>query len=86
MTKLVDGQKVEITVYKGSKNTQPNSDYSERTLTGTLRKFEQADRVYDEEGIAIGKETSEHWEILTGDPTYPAVGIVPEQVLNIKKL
>ena len=51
-------------------------------VRGTARRFEQVERVYDEEGIAIGKTTEFHWEIVTGDPVYPAVGFLPENVLT----
>lgn len=83
MSKLVHGKHVEIVVSQGSEETQ---DYSERTLAGTLNNFEQIDRVYDEEGIAVGKNVTKHWELLTVNPTYPAVGIVPENVISVKEL
>lgn len=51
-------------------------------LTGTVRAFDQVERVYDEEGIAIGKTSERRWEILTGDPQHPAVGFLPENVLT----
>lgn len=54
-------------------------------VTGTIRHFDQIDRVYDEEHIAVGKRTEEHWEIVTDDPNYPAVGVRPENVLALVK-
>jgi cell division septal protein FtsQ len=50
-----------------------------RKVKGTIRHFEQAERVYDEEGIAVGKRTEEHWEIVTDDG---AVGFLPEHLLS----
>lgn len=50
-------------------------------VTGTLRRFEQVERVYDDEGIAVGKTSEERWEIVTDDPHYPAVGVRLEDIL-----
>jgi hypothetical protein len=52
-------------------------------VTGTLRRIDHVERVYDDEGIAVGKTTTEFWEIQTGDPTYPAVGVRPEDILSL---
>jgi hypothetical protein len=52
-------------------------------VTGTLRRFDQVERVYDEEGIAVGKDTTEHWEIVTDDPMYPAVGVRLEDIISL---
>jgi len=54
----------------------------ERIVKGTIRAFEHVERVYDDEGIAVGKTSETKWEILTGDPHYPAVGFLPENVLT----
>lgn len=51
-------------------------------VTGQANLREQVERVYDNEGIAIGKISEFHWEVLTGDPVYPAVGFLPENVLT----
>jgi hypothetical protein len=76
---VTDGQKTTLTLVKGSEETH---DYSEREVKGTVRAFEHVERVYDEEGIAIGKTSETKWEITTGDPVYPAVGFLPENVLT----
>jgi len=50
-----------------------------RTVKGTIHHFDQVERVYDSEGIAVGKRTEEHWEIVTDDG---AVGFLPEHLLS----
>lgn len=74
-----DGQKTTLTLCRGSAE---KGDYSEQEVKGVVRSFEQVERVYDEEGIAVGKTTEMHWEISTGDPMYPAIGFLPENVLT----
>jgi len=56
--------------------------YETVSVTGTVRAFDHVERVYDEEGIAVGKTSEQRWEILTGDPAYPAVGFLPENVIR----
>jgi hypothetical protein len=55
-------------------------DYEAVEAVGTVRRFEQVERVYDEEGIAVGKTSTKHWEIVTGDAHHPAIGFLPENV------
>lgn len=57
-------------------------DPVEVAVRGVVRRFEQVERVYDEEGIAVGKRVEVHWEVVTGDPRCPAVGFLPENVLT----
>lgn len=52
-------------------------------VTGTIRKFDHVERVYDDEGIAVGKTSEPRWEILTDDPMWTAVGIKPENVIRV---
>ena len=68
-----DGDVVTLTLRKGD---------SEIEQTGTVRRFDHVERVYDEEGIAIGKTSEERWEISTDDPQHPAVGFLLENVLT----
>lgn len=49
----------------------------ERTVKGTVRRFERVDRVLDNEGYAVDKIVTERWEVVTGDPAYPAIGFDP---------
>jgi hypothetical protein len=43
---------------------RPRADNKERTVTGTVRSFEQDGEI--------------RWEISTGDPQFPAVGFDPK--------
>ena len=70
--KISDGDKGTFSLRKGELTIE---------VKGTIRRFDHVERVYDEEHIAVGKTTEERWEIVTGDPAYPAVGILPENVL-----
>ena len=73
-----DGAEVELVfLYRGSGDVAD----AEVVRRGTVRRFEQVERVYDDEGIAVGKTTEERWELLVDDPEHPAVGILPENVL-----
>ena len=84
-----DGQKTTLTLRKG--------DYAEVheeaglgvagepvkiEATGTVRAFEHIERVYDEEGIAVGETSETRWEISTDDPQHPAIGFLPENALT----
>lgn len=69
-------------VHEGQQDGGSAGDPVLLKVTGTIRRFEQVERVYDEEGIAVGKRTEEHWEIVTGDPHEPAVGFLPEHLLS----
>lgn len=71
-TEIEDGEAGTFSLAHGSETIE---------VAGTVRRFDHVERVYDEEGIAVGKTSEERWEIVTGDPTYPAVGIRPENVL-----
>lgn len=77
-----DGAVVALRLCKGSAET---GDYSEYVATGTLRAFDHVDRVFDDEGYAIDKIVTPCWEILTGDPNYPAIGFLPENVLRTEE-
>lgn len=68
-----DGDVVTLSLRKGT---------SEIEQTGKVRRFDHVERVYDEEGIAVGKTSEERWEISTDDPQHPAVGFLPENVLT----
>ncbi len=59
-------------------------DYEEVEVTGTVSQFDHVERVYDEEGIAVGKTTEKRWEVVTDDPHNPAVGFLPENVKTKK--
>jgi len=72
-SEITDGDKTTLTLLHGT---------TERVVGGTVRAFEHVERVYDEEGIAVGKTSETKWEVLTGDPQYPAVGFLPESVLT----
>jgi hypothetical protein len=74
-----DGESVSLVLVKGSVET---NDYSERTVTGVVRQFEHVERVYDGEGIAVGKTSEVRWEISTDDPQHPAIGFLPSNVLT----
>jgi len=76
---IKDGAKTTLILVKGSEQT---NDYSERAVTGTVRAFEHVERVYDDEGIAIGKTSEVRWEISTDDPQHPAIGFLPSNVLT----
>jgi hypothetical protein len=72
-----------VVVKDGETTTLSLAYDSERVVvTGTVRFFEQTDRVYDAEGIAIGTNVTTHWEISTDDPAHPAIGFRPENVLT----
>jgi hypothetical protein len=87
---VADGDKGTFTlqhgVYEPQHEGQPDHGKAGeavlRKVRGTIRHFEQVERVYDEEGIAVGKRTEDHWEIVTDDPHYPAVGFLPEHLLS----
>jgi hypothetical protein len=70
---ITDGEKVTLTLRHGE---------TERVVKGVVRAFEHVERVYDDEGIAVGKTSEIKWEVLTGDPQYPAIGFLPENVLT----
>ncbi len=72
-TVVKDGDKGTFSLAKGTSTIE---------VEGTIRHFNHIERVYDEEGIAVGKTSEERWEITTGDPQYPAVGVLPENVLG----
>ena len=74
---VTDGATVRLTVLKGE---------NELTYKGTVRAFDHVERVYDDEGIAIGKTSEERWEISTTDPMHPAIGLVPENVKTAVKV
>ena len=57
-------------------------DYEEVVATGVVRAFEHVERVYDDEGIAVGKTSEVRWEISTDDPQHPAIGFLPSNVLT----
>lgn len=71
---ITDGEAAELVLLHGE---------TERRVSGIVHVFEQHERVYDEEHIAVGKTSEFHWEILTGDPQYPAIGFLPENVLTL---
>jgi hypothetical protein len=79
---VTDGDKLTLTLAKGSEAT---ADYSTREVKGKVRAYEHVDRVLDEEGYAVDKVVTIVWEISTGDPSHPAVGFRPENVLSAKK-
>lgn len=85
---IADGDQVTVVLARGKKTPDdtrnPNGDYSERTVVGTVRAFDHVERVYDEEHIAVGKTSEVKWEILTGDQSYPAIGFTPESVLRVE--
>lgn len=81
MADLVSGKKYELVLKQG---TEKQGDYSESTLKGKVRSFEQVERIYDKDGIAVDKTIEVHWEMLTDDPIYPAVGFLPENVVSAK--
>ena len=74
---ITDGAYAELTLSKGF-----GVGYSERVVKGIVRAFEHVERVYDDEGIAIGKVSEIRWEISTDDPQHPAIGFLPENALT----
>lgn len=83
MAKIKDGMLVTLILRPGRRQVGPNlyADF-ERTVTGTVRKFETVDKIYAKlpdgsRGEQIDSVTSEHWEIETGDPQHPAIGFDP---------
>lgn len=85
--KAADGSSVtdgDACTLRLSRGRAEDGDYSEYEVTGTVRAFQHVERVYDDEHIAVGKTSETRWEILTGDPIYPAIGVRPEQVLTRK--
>lgn len=68
-----DGEAVTLELRKGELSI---------TVTGTVRQFDHVERVYDDEGIAIGKTSEPRWEISTDDPQHPAIGFLLENVLT----
>ncbi len=85
-TKITDGDEVTLVLlYDGGEllddaGNPVRERYAEVEATGTVRQFDHVERKYDEEGIAVGKTTTKHWEISTADPQHPAVGFLPENV------
>lgn len=73
---IKDGDVVRLRVQKGG---------SELELQGVMHAFDHVERVYDGEGIAVGKTSELRWELLTGDPHHPAIGLLPEHVLTLLK-
>lgn len=80
---LVSGQFYTLKLKKGAEET---FDYSERVISGKVQSFEHVERIYDEEHIAVGKTSETRWEILTNDPTYSAIGFLPESVIEAEPL
>ncbi len=81
--KVSDGEEATLVlVYDGG--IDPTGIRAERyayvEAAGTVRQFEQVERVYDEEGIAVGKTSEKHWELVTDDAKHPAIGFLPENV------
>jgi len=75
-----DGDKVELVLRDGLVGWNAGQPIiGPRSVAGVVRSFEQVDRIYDEEGIAVGKTKNVFWEVVTGDAQYPAVGIVAGQ-------
>ncbi len=70
-TAIKDGDSVEIVLMYG---------LSEVNQKGIVRQFDHVERVYDDEGIAVGKTSEPRWEISTDDPQHPAIGFLPENV------
>ena len=74
--KVKDGDKGEFTLQHGvyPDNYQPNPDSSgkpvERVVKGTVHRFIQ--------------DGETRWEIQTDNQQYPAIGFLPEHVLNKK--
>jgi beta-lactam-binding protein with PASTA domain len=72
---VADGDTVTLTLSKGSSEARPDTltgesraDYSERSITGTVRSFEQ--------------DGETRWEISTDDPQHPAIGFLPGNALT----
>lgn len=77
---IADGDEVTLTLWTATHLnavTRATEEIS-KTISGTVHSYEQVERIYDDEGIAVGKTTETHWELLTGDPNYPAIGFLPE--------
>ena len=75
-----DGDEVTLVLLYDGGEHPDRERYGEITATGVVRNFEQVERRYDEEGIAVGKTSTKHWELVTGDANYPAIGFLPENV------
>lgn len=89
--KLESGKRYKLTLSKGSREPRverlhlpegEQGDYSEATLTGTVRVFDHVERVYDEEGIATGKKSEVRYELVTDNGQWSAVGFLPENVVK----
>lgn len=72
---ITDGDLVTLTLAHGA---------SKRVVSGTIRGFDQVTRILDDEGYAVDRITDPRWEIVTGDPWYPAIGFLPEHVLAVE--
>jgi hypothetical protein len=66
-----DGDAVELVLMYGP---------VEVAAKGIVRQFEHVERIYDDEGIAVGKTSEPKWEISTDEPQHPAIGFLPENV------
>jgi hypothetical protein len=79
---VADGDEVTLILWSAEHRNAVSGQQEtiEKTAHGIVHSFEQVDRVYDNEGIATGKTSETRWELLTGDPAYPAIGFLPESV------
>ena len=79
---ITDGDEVTLVLWsaehRNAVTQQPET--IEKIVHGTVHSFEQVERVYDDAGIATSTTTETRWELLTGDPAYPAIGFLPENV------
>ncbi len=75
---VTDGDLVNLVLQHGSTEKDP--------IKGRVRSFRpNTEQIAELEAkLAVLKsDNGIRWEIMTGDPTYPAVGFVPENALTI---
>jgi hypothetical protein len=83
---IKDGDEVTLVLWSAEhRNAETGEPETiEKTAHGVVHSIDVVEPVYEDDPdfgrIITGKNSVTHWELLTGNPDYPAIGFLPENV------